>query len=155
MRWQDVGGWFSQENYDVFSKIKLPKNPVIVESGTGSGRSTWALSEIFPDATILTYDPVTAPDDLPKNAKFTHSRGSDSDYEGKIDLLFIDNSHTKEDVDADWERFYGQVVDGGYVVFHDYNDDPSCSGIKNLVDTLPNTTLHREGEFGMAVHQKQ
>jgi trans-aconitate methyltransferase len=154
MKWQDISGWFSQENYDVFSKLKLPKNAMIVESGTGAGRSTWALSEIFPDAKIRTFDPFSTPVELPDNVMFSKCTSNDIDYMGAIHLLFIDNSHSALDVKLDWDRFIDQVVPGGYVVFHDYNDDATCSGIKNFVDKLPNVVLHREGEFGMAVYKK-
>jgi len=69
--WKDVGGWFDQANYDMLASLKLPKKPVILESGTHKGRSTHAIMELWPDADMTTCDPITNPQDLP-NVIFHH-----------------------------------------------------------------------------------
>lgn len=42
------------------------------------------------------------------------------EFRGPIDLLFIDGSHTLQDIRADVDKFVPWVRQGGYIVMHDY-----------------------------------
>ena len=53
-----------------------------------------------------------------------------------IDLLFIDGDHLYEGVHADWNNWSKFVKVGGYVMFHDYNDN--WTGVQKVVDTEVN-----------------
>ena len=88
-KWKSITGWFDQANYDMFASLKLPKNATILESGTGGGKSTWAIAELWPDAKITTCDPLTNPVDLPKNARFYSCKTVE------MDLLPFVNKWTK------------------------------------------------------------
>jgi predicted O-methyltransferase YrrM len=54
-------------------------------------------------------------------------------WEIPIDFLFIDADHLYEGVHADWENWNGFVKKGGYVSFHDYNNE--WEGVQRVVDT--------------------
>ena len=158
-----ITGWFDQANYDMFATLKLPKNPVILESGTAAGKSVWALSELWPDADITTCDPNTAPQQLPGNVRFFNCKTVELDLQPfykwtkKIDLLFIDNSHHLVDIKADWDKYEPFVKKGGYIVFHDYHPDGlGVEEIRDFVDALPKekVKLFLEGEFHGAVYTK-
>lgn len=41
----------------------------------------------------------------------------------KADLLFIDGSHSYEDVKSDWENYYPFVAKGGIIAFHDISSE--------------------------------
>jgi len=43
-------------------------------------------------------------------------------FNDKIDFLFIDGNHTYPYVKEDLESWYNFVVDGGFIILHDYND---------------------------------
>lgn len=149
-----IEGWFDQDNVRVLSELKLPPHPVIVETGTYKGRSTTALSLIFPDSVIYTCDPNTIPTDLPPGTTFYYGPGRYMEVPENIDLLFIDDSHNYEDIKENFERFTPCLNKGGYVVFHDYHF-PTAPGVKEFVDELGNCRIDSGGEYGMAIWQKE
>jgi len=53
---------------------------------------------------------------------------------GSIRLLFIDALHTLEGVRSDFESWWPFVVEGGGIIFHDY--DSQHPGVKQCVDDL-------------------
>ena len=158
MGWRDIKGWFDEENFKMFKTLKLPKKPVILESGTHMGRSTHAIMELWPDADMTTCDPKTEPQDLP-NVVFHKAETARIPWpEGKqIDLLFIDDSHTHRGIVQVWNRFEGLVKKGGYIVFHDFHEeDTDVNGIRDFVNALPKSKVKKfhGGEFGGAVYKK-
>jgi len=161
MTWKDIEGWFDQANYEMFASLKLPKNPVILESGTFKGKSAWVLSELWPDAEIHTCDPDTEPGPLPENVTFHRCKTVDLDLQPffkwtkPIDLLFIDNSHITADIKADWNKYEPFVKKGGYIVFHDYHLN-EVYDVRDFVNALPKdkVELFMEGQFHGAVYTK-
>jgi hypothetical protein len=55
-----------------------------------------------------------------------------------IDLLFIDGDHRYEYVKQDIELFVPHVMEGGYILFHDYAEKlkKPKAGVKKAVDEL-------------------
>ena len=155
MNWKDVDGWFDQANYDMFASLKLPKNPVILESGTFKGKSAWVLAELWPDAQIDTCDPDTEPGELPPNVTKHRCRTVDLEWNKPIDLLFIDNSHITKDIKDDWDKYEPFVKKGGYIVFHDYHLN-EVYDVRDFVNALPKdkVKLFMEGQFHGAVYKK-
>lgn len=51
----------------------------------------------------------------------------------KLDWVYIDAGHTKEEVKADFEAWYPKVRSGGIVSGHDYGDN-DCIGVKEFID---------------------
>jgi len=157
MDWRTIEGWFDEENYKMFQTIKLPQKPVILESGTYHGRSTYVIGTLWPDAKIYTCDPEDYKPTLPKNAKFYNCNTIDLKWHKKIDLLFIDNSHQMKDIKNDWDKYEPFVKRGGYIVFHDYHiQDTDVKDVRDFVDSLPKEkiTLFTDGEFGGAIYIK-
>jgi len=149
-----IPGWFDRANIDDFAGLNLPSEPTIVECGTYMGRSTTALSYLFPGSKIYTCDPETIPHHLPKGATFYYGKGQDMSVPTDIDLLFIDDSHSYDDIKANYEHFYPSVKVGGYIVFHDYHF-PTAGGVKEFVDELGGCRISDSGEFGLAICQKE
>lgn len=53
-------------------------------------------------------------------------------WDTPIDFLFIDANHLYEGIHGDWENWNGFVKKGGYVSFHDYNNQ--WEGVQRVVD---------------------
>lgn len=56
--------------------------------------------------------------------------------QGGINLLFIDGDHTAKGVTADFEKYYGRVAPGGYIVFDDYLDHMYSPQVRPAVDAI-------------------
>lgn len=141
----------------MFQSLTLPQNPTILESGTGQGRSTWAFLELWPDAHVFTCDPDREHNFQDKRITFFRMQTVKLKWHKLIDLFFIDNSHTYENVKEDFEKFFKFVKKGGYIVFHDYHEDGGdVSGIRDFVKQLDpaKVKLFTSGEFGGAVYTK-
>ena len=54
-------------------------------------------------------------------------------WDKPIDFLFIDADHLYEGIHDDWENWSGFVKKGGYVSFHDYNNE--WEGVQRVIDT--------------------
>lgn len=157
MKWQDIEGWFEDDDYQAFASLKdrVPASPTIVECGTYKGRSTHALAEIWPKAYIITCDPNETPQNLPRQAEFYPVQGKNLAYPGKIDILFIDDSHYYDDIKANFERFLPQLHDRGFVVFHDYFfETDAVADVRRFVDELGGCELYK-GKYGGAIWQKK
>ncbi len=113
----------------------------IVEIGSHLGGSTFVLSTQLSDNNsskkLYSIDPhsfmgVNTRQEYEKNlARFglrnvipiySTSNEQIKSFNDKIDFLFIDGNHTYPYVKEDLESWYNFVVDGGFVVLHDYND---------------------------------
>jgi predicted O-methyltransferase YrrM len=159
VKWQDIEGWFDKENYKMIQGVKLPAKSLILEIGTYCGKSTTVFREIFPFAEIYTCDPVERKERLlPRNVHFYLSGWQKlaKTWDKKIDLLFIDSSHTYRDTKKCFNQFVPFVKNGGYVLFHDYHiEHTTVDGIKQFVNELGECKLFTKGEFGGAVWQKK
>lgn len=151
IKWSDIGGWFDQDNYDAIKKIKLPKNPLILELGSHKGKSATALREIYPDAEIHTCDPgCLEPDGIRDlDIKYYNIAGYDLEWDKKLDLLFVDDDHTENTVKRDIIKYKPLIKKGGYMIFHDYC---GVAGIKSAVDeSLKDIEVNNDGEFSLAI----
>lgn len=123
------------------------ENGVIVELGVEYGRSTAQFAyavkdkkntriasvDLFPDdhhfaaqhgGLFAVWQRNLAEYGVSPNVLILPSRGLTweigANWNGEIDLLFIDAGHTYEDVKRDIEAWVGHVKAGGIIIFHDY-----------------------------------
>ncbi len=132
----------------------LPKDPTVVNIGAGTGTSSLAVAETRHDAAMVTVDiseggpfgglenernaysknnfsPHLPMQILSDSQEYGRQWGKDSD----IDLLIIDADHSESGCRGDFEAWYGNVKDGGYILFHDYDRDV-WPDVKVVVDDL-------------------
>jgi predicted O-methyltransferase YrrM len=131
-----------QEQWFFTAARKAPEKAVIVEIGSFLGRSTvsFALGCVGTAKHIYAIDLFEGDDDIYGSGDFMdrfiqnictcgvesyvtpikkHSLEVAKTWNKPIDILFIDGSHTYEDVKADFEAFYPYVNKGGVIAFHD------------------------------------
>ncbi len=127
----------------------LPKNPVIVNVGSGAGTSGLALRESRSDATIYTVDiSEGGPNGGLQNEvnAFKHTQyqlpiqilGDSKKVghewnKGEIDMLFIDGDHSYDGCKGDIEAWVPHVKKNGIIMLHDYTRDV-WPDVKNAVD---------------------
>lgn len=128
--------------------------PIIVDFGTGHGKSASTLALSCPQGTIFTFDPgfpyINAGctptqyeeetnkfilDTGATNVIFTRESSLEKQWDKEIDVLNIDSDHTYETTKAEILRWLPFVKKGGLVFFHDY-DHPRCPGVKQAIDEL-------------------
>jgi hypothetical protein len=146
---------FEPEQEMWWRKLKdLPGNPVIVDFGTGHGKSTASLALACPQGTVYTFDPglpyINAGcspsqyeaetnkfilDTGAINFVFTPESSLEKPWDKEIDVLNIDSDHTYETSKAEILRWIPFVKVGGIVFFHDY-EHPRCPGVKQAIDEL-------------------
>lgn len=136
------------------------QHPLIVEIGCAHGASSIILAEAAKELGGLLTCFDTYPEDYPGAApgkfgvyaqrafeKNLESYGdvmsffkSDSSKVAgvigsrKIDLLFIDGDHYYDGVSFDCKNLLSLVKPGGYVAFHDYNNQGAFPGVKKAAD---------------------
>ena len=66
----------------------------------------------------------------------------------KVDILFIDGDHSYNGVKKDFEIYNKYVIEGGYIIFDDYNDFQHSPKVKLAVDSLDLSKYSILGEFG-------
>jgi len=139
--------------FDLISKLD---NPIIVDFGTGWGKSASSLGLSNSDAKVYTFD-----NGLPhlnaqrskrkyiqevlnyiqksgaKNIVFQLGSSLEVPWHKPIDVLNIDSDHTYETTKAEIERWLPFVKIGGYIFFHDY-EHPRCPGVRQAIDELSN-----------------
>lgn len=141
---QDIDGWLTKNEarllYD--TTCKLNGAGAIVEIGSWCGKSLMFLvaGALKSQNTCkkISIDPFVNSKDEPNgmydvfvnNLKklniwdnVTHikekSQVAGSNFKEKIELIFIDGFHKYEAVKKDYELFFPNLVDGGFVLFHD------------------------------------
>ncbi len=125
--------WVEEEDYLVQASGKLVDGNVIVEIGTAQGGSSFLFAKGIQgkDIQIYSYDIA------PSEEAFENLKGLNvkiiarSSIEGakswpytcgqSIDLLFIDGSHTLENVYFDFISWFPYVKESGKILFHDYD----------------------------------
>jgi predicted O-methyltransferase YrrM len=128
----EVEGWMNEEELQIIERMAgyVPADGVIVEVGSWLGRSAvaWATSA-DPSVTVYCFDPFRRWDEFVKNTEqfpnIIPVKGlvpSESTYEDprKIDMFFIDASHSNPN---DWDiilHFLPFIKPGGYILGHDY-----------------------------------
>jgi predicted O-methyltransferase YrrM len=140
----------------------LPGIPVIVDFGTGHGKSAASLALACPQGVVYTFDPglpyinaAATPEqyeqetrDFIKNAgannvTFTRESSLERLWDKEIDVLNIDSDHTYETTKAEILRWLPFVKVGGLVFFHDY-DHPRCPGVRQAIDEFIPSTFNME-----------
>jgi predicted O-methyltransferase YrrM/uncharacterized coiled-coil protein SlyX len=143
----------------------------VVEVGSYCGRSTVilgnAVSAVCPGAKVYAIDPhegeITcgggltttraastlskfmeniAAAGLSDAVQLIQKRSFDVAWQQPISLLFIDALHDYANVSCDFAHFAPWLVDGGYIVFDDY--DPSFPGVVRFVDELCSSSQYRK-----------
>jgi predicted O-methyltransferase YrrM len=138
-----IEGWllFSEGMWLFNAARSLPNRANLLEIGSYKGRSTCclALGCRGSQKRVFAVDPFDGGPDLPTanslpdfSQNIKRCRVSDSvepfvglssevakTWDKRINLLFIDGSHSYEDVLADFTNFFPHVVPGGIVVLHD------------------------------------
>lgn len=131
---------------------ELPGNPIIVDFGTGHGRSASALALACPQATVYTFDPGLpyindgcSPEQYEQetrdfiaatgatNVIFTRESSLEKEWDTPIDVLNDDSDHTYPTTKSEIERWVPFVKKDGLVFFHDY-DHPRCPGVRQAID---------------------
>jgi hypothetical protein len=131
-------------NYDIIGDV--------VEIGTWKGKSISFIREFNPKSVqIIGIDPCEIRGQSDELTYFHHAAFPEAyiikDYSHsaiesvvkltkKIKLLHIDGGHTSADVWRDFLLYERFVVEGGFIVFDDYNDINFSPEVKPAVDSL-------------------
>ena len=154
---------------------KLLECRKVFEIGTYLGQTTWVLAHNNPDAEVFTLDlptleavnhlkyDVTDPEyfvawdrgarflGTPEAARITQLFGDSaifdfSPYHGKMDLVFIDGSHSLAYVKSDTDAAFKMLSDRGTIVWDDYLYYPGIYKVVNeLAPALDRPVFHIVG----------
>ena len=143
--------------YFAMAFLLLEDVKAVLEIGTGPGRSTNVLAQLFPDANVYTVDvPITDPyykkswqgrdagqfeKEIVKNTNFgnvTRLKANSFflpslDMPKKFELIFVDGSHIYPAVAWDIMYAYGAISPGGFLFMHDYEAMTKTDNHVNLV----------------------
>jgi len=138
--------------FEMLSKLK--GKPVIVDFGTGHGKSASSLGLSCPQGVVYTFDPGIPyinggcneeqyeeetrkfiADSGATNVIFTRESSLEKKWRKKIDVLNIDSDHTYEGTKAEIEKWVDFVKVGGLLFFHDY-EHPRCPGVRQAIDEV-------------------
>lgn len=138
------------------------------EIGTSNGKTSWMVANNIPTASVYTLDfpSIEAADEAEleltrehffdvydKGSSFANTPEKDridqlfgdsatfdfSPYRGKIDVVFVDGSHTYSYVKSDTKRAFEMLRRGGTVIWDDY---PGHSGVYALLHEIAPTLSH-------------
>jgi predicted O-methyltransferase YrrM len=147
----------------------LPPKLVMVDIGTGAGRTAAVLADASKESTIYTVDDYSgcvlyarhlgeyglevAKGNLQRlgltNVEFLVGKSSEvvTSFNLAIDFLFLDGGHSYKTVCKDIETWGSKVKNGGIIAGHDF--DPNCSDGRNVIKAIfdkllidPNENLH-------------
>ena len=124
-----------QQCFTLYQYASKCKDGVIVELGTGTGKSTLSLA-LGAVPTVYTVDPFIVPgsqESFNNNMVKAHFTGkvvsihSTSIVASKtfglpIGLMFIDADHSYPMVKNDYERWSSKMIQNSTMIFHDYNE---------------------------------
>src|SRR3990167_1193122 len=144
----------------------LPAGTLIVDFGTGHGKSAASLALACPQGEVITFDPgipyINAgcdekcyeeetkkfmADSGATNITFTRESSLEKPW-GKrpIDVLNIDSDHTYETTLKEVGRWVPFVAVGGYIFLHDW-EHPRCPGVREAWDELNNKNNWADFQF--------
>lgn len=158
---------------------KLPGNPLIVDFGTGWGKSASSLGLSNPNSVVYTFDIglvhmnasrskeqyiQEVNDYITKsgatNVHFTLGSSLEVPWDKEIDVLNIDSDHLYETTKLEVNRWLPFVKAGGLVFLHDW-DHPRCPGVRQAWDelvpskfNLESLRITRAGEIQCAAFRK-
>ena len=144
--------WAEEEEFITKQSSLLMENAVVVEIGTAQGGSAYLFATAAHERNVFVYSYDISPSD----EAFENLRGLNvriiaessekgaaewqNKYGKPVDLLFIDGSHTLENVYLDFVSWFPYLRTGGRILFHDY--DPvhrggyAHLGVKVFIDAL-------------------
>ena len=132
----------------------LPGSPVIVDFGTGHGKSAASLALACPQGHVYTFDPglpyINAgcneqqyeeetrkfmADTGANNITFSRESSLEKVWDQPIDILNVDSDHTYETTFKEVDRWIPFVKKGGLAYFHDWYH-PRCPGVAQAINEL-------------------
>src|SRR3990167_9864779 len=132
----------------------LPDSPVIVDFGTGHGKSAASLALACPQGHVYTFDPglpyinaTCTPEQYveetkkfiadtgAKNVTFTRESSLEKVWDKEIDVLNVDSDHTYETTFKEVGRWIPFVKKGGLAFFHDWYHE-RCPGVAQAINEL-------------------
>lgn len=131
----------------------LPKEPVMVCIGVGTGTGSLGLTEIRPDAHVYSVDiseggpfgglqnernafadtGLPLPTQILGDSQKIHTEWPRISGNKQIDLLFIDGDHSETALQGDIDGWVKYVKPGGYVFYHDYGSE-FWEAVQHVVD---------------------
>jgi predicted O-methyltransferase YrrM len=133
---------------------RLPKNPVIIQIGANEGLSTIAMLETRSDAFIFSIDlkPYRQEKENliklgldPRRVVRVLGNSQKMDWPYLVDMIYVDGDHRYNGVEADIKNWFGRVIPGGLIVFHDYI--PKGAPPKNQVAQVVDEYFQRMESF--------
>ncbi len=154
---------FEPEQRLWFKYIKdLPGEPVIVDFGTGHGRSAASLALSCPQGVVFTFDtgepyinvnqtPQEYEDETNKfildtgavNFVFSLESSLEKKWSLEIDVLNIDSNESYDSAKSEITKWVRYVKTGGLVFFHDY-EHYKYDGVRKAIDELIPSTFKME-----------
>jgi predicted O-methyltransferase YrrM len=118
----------------------------VVELGTGTAWTAIALALADREREVVTFDPVVRPEreaylrlagpQVASRIRLVDAPGDRGpDAAEPVDLLYIDSSHDRESVIAEFEAWRPQLAPGAVVALDDY-DHEDFPGIRDAVSEL-------------------
>lgn len=140
--------------------LKIPSTPAIVNIGANVGTSVCAMLEANPSCFIFSCDKKPCPEErenlikcgLPPNQVLRILGDSTEIFRRwpgyEVDMVFVDGSHTIEDVMLDCENW--KPYTRQFILFHDYNHPNYTHNGENLFDQTVDELMRDWGRVGQA-----
>jgi len=152
----DENSYIHEHLATLFFLTRISKPNKIVEIGTGEGHSTLAFAQgcaVNGKGHVISIDieeKGKAIDLLQDENLYTYvtfMKDPNVSLIGGIDILFIDGDHSYESVKKDIEKYYSEITEGGFIVFHDaYN--PAHPGVmKAIQESINNVDRVLEWDY--------
>ena len=140
----------------LYGMVAALKPHYVVETGTHKGVSALAMAAAMfdedIDGVIHTADPrgwgaeqnAAKFPHLAQYIDFQRCRGDEMNVDGKIDLLFLDGLHERDEVLSEFEYLKPKMSEDCVVVFHDAGGDNAQVGVNEAVKKLgiPNVAIN-------------
>jgi predicted O-methyltransferase YrrM len=120
-------GWCTEEEADALYDQATKTDGLIVEIGTGMGRSGIAMALSGKHISTIDYDRERQAESegyafrcgVSRQFHTVHANAQDMECHDPIAFLFIDGWHDAENVRADYHAWAPHVIPGGSIWFHD------------------------------------
>lgn len=135
---KEIPGWMSQQEAEFL--VENVQGESYLEIGVAYGKSLRVVRHHFPEMKVMGIDLINHGVD--KKVKDVAIHYGDANklvhkfYDLTIDTLFIDGNHTELGCMSDFVCWYNKVVDGGKILFHDYQRDRNHEGVTLAVDAI-------------------
>jgi predicted O-methyltransferase YrrM len=125
--------YINKLNENIINLIDNIQNPIILELGVQSGRSTKKFFEICKsnNGKLYSVDIEDCSNAVPKDSKWKFIQSRDDDFKlikeqipQKIDILYIDTLHEADHVEKIFFNYYDLVNKNGYIFIDDISHLP-------------------------------